>query len=239
MPPSAPPSSRPCSPAAGASFAAVGSPTAPSSPRASALSSLNTTASPFSPSGTLASCSVEEPLEWLLYTPSSLEGPSLGLDRTPLPSFSEVIVGKGKGKRVASGAREVIGSSAPRAAPSGFMVAAHRAHPWSPHHPQPQDGRKKQVTHRKQWMQMDCAPTPPPPLSPRRPVPADLVCSCFNCIRPDHIMVDCTFTAHCLRCCREGHQARACKHPRSPEAMGPPIQAQHFLARREVTIGTL
>jgi hypothetical protein len=39
---------------------------------------------------------------------------------------------------------------------------------------------------------------------------------------PDHVLADCTYASHCLRCHREGHQARACMYPCSPDSVGPP-----------------
>jgi hypothetical protein len=63
-------------------------------------------------------------------------------------------------------------------------------------------------------------PRPPPP-PPWRSVHVDLVGHCFNWLRPDHVTAACSFVAHCLRCHREGHQARAYKRPQSPDAAGP------------------
>jgi hypothetical protein len=63
-------------------------------------------------------------------------------------------------------------------------------------------------------------PRPPPP-PPWRSVHVDLVGHCFNWLRPDHVTAACSFVAHCLRCHREGHQARAYKRPQSPDAVGP------------------
>jgi hypothetical protein len=58
-----------------------------------------------------------------------------------------------------------------------------------------------------------------PPLSPRpaqlqRPVPANLIGRCFNCLRIDHIAAECE---HQARCHREGHIAHNCKCSRLPE----------------------
>jgi hypothetical protein len=53
-------------------------------------------------------------------------------------------------------------------------------------------------------------------------VPAGLVGRCFNCLQSGHITAVCTNAARCLRCHIEGHQARNCKHSRSPTAGGPP-----------------
>ncbi|OEL16658.1 hypothetical protein BAE44_0022323, partial [Dichanthelium oligosanthes] len=47
-----------------------------------------------------------------------------------------------------------------------------------------------------------------------------LVGRCFNCLWSDHVAAACTFAARCLRCHREGHQARFCKRPRSPDPPG-------------------
>jgi hypothetical protein len=50
----------------------------------------------------------------------------------------------------------------------------------------------------------------------------NLVGHYFNYLCPNHVAADCRNLARCLRCHREGHQARACKRPRSPDPSGPP-----------------
>jgi len=49
---------------------------------------------------------------------------------------------------------------------------------------------------------------------PRRPVPADLVGRCFNCLAFDHIAARCPNPSHCLRCEEVGHSIRNCKRAR-------------------------
>ncbi|CAL4948394.1 unnamed protein product [Urochloa decumbens] len=65
---------------------------------------------------------------------------------------------------------------------------------------------------------------PPPPRREPRPVPADLVGLCINCLQPGHMAVACRNPPRCLRCRQEGHAARACKRPRSPAAARAPEQ---------------
>jgi hypothetical protein len=68
-------------------------------------------------------------------------------------------------------------------------------------------------------------PHPRPP-GPCHQVPTHLIGHCFNCLRPDHIIVDCTFNPHCLRCHREGHHVHSCKCPHSTDIAGPPPHQQ-------------
>ena len=64
---------------------------------------------------------------------------------------------------------------------------------------------------------------------PRRPIPADLVGRCFNCLAHDHVGSQCTRPSRCLRCEEEGHAARNCKRPRFP---GPPRGGRGCPVRR-------
>jgi hypothetical protein len=48
---------------------------------------------------------------------------------------------------------------------------------------------------------------------PRRPVPANLVGKCFNCLSMNHVKADCTSPARCFNCLDSGHQARDCPLP--------------------------
>lgn len=76
------------------------------------------------------------------------------------------------------------------------------------------DGFRQVHSHRR-WRRS----TPP-----RRPVPADLVGKCFNCLSDSHVKADCTFPSRCFHCFEEGHQERlyprlgrrTCKRSRSP-----------------------
>lgn len=68
---------------------------------------------------------------------------------------------------------------------------------------------------------------------PRRPIPANLVGKCFNCLSESHVKVDCTEPPRCFHCRGTGHQERSCpllgkgvgKRGRSPS---------HAPRRREV-----
>jgi hypothetical protein len=109
----------------------------------------------------------------------------------------------------------------------------HGRHPphvcWSPSHPTRDVELTKEgwhvVARRKQWWWI--AIQAPPPRQPHWPVPVDLVGRCFNCLRQDHVAVDCPNASRCLRCHREGHCTRTCKCLRSPDAAGPPLQTKH------------
>ncbi|KAG2649711.1 hypothetical protein PVAP13_1NG128738 [Panicum virgatum] len=74
------------------------------------------------------------------------------------------------------------------------------------------------------------------PRRPRRPVPADLVGRCFNCLATDHVASCCTQPSRCLRCEQVGHVARNCKRPRFP---GPPrgrgCPTRRFVPAADVT----
>jgi hypothetical protein len=122
---------------------------------------------------------------------------------------------------IASHGRTAAGlaTGARRAAPAAPVVPAVLAARAAQGQP-PADASEgwQVVTHRKKWRRI--AQRAPPPL-PRRPVPADLVGKCFNCLRSGHVALDCTNVTRCLRCHREGHQARSCKRPRWPDAGGP------------------
>ncbi|KAG2556278.1 hypothetical protein PVAP13_8NG073700 [Panicum virgatum] len=63
---------------------------------------------------------------------------------------------------------------------------------------------------------------PPPRPNRRRPVPADLVGRCFNCLSYDHVASQCTRPSRCLRC-KEGHVAKNCKRRRYP---GQPLRGR-------------
>lgn len=61
---------------------------------------------------------------------------------------------------------------------------------------------------------------PPPPPRVRRPVPADLVGRCFNCLAFDHVASQCVNPSRCLRCEKIGHVAKNCKRPRCAPLRG-------------------
>jgi hypothetical protein len=75
------------------------------------------------------------------------------------------------------------------------------------------------IVHRRSWHRV--ARQAPPP-APWRPVLADLVGGCFVCLWTDHVAAHCSCAPRCLRYHREGHQARVCMWPRSPNAAGTP-----------------
>jgi hypothetical protein len=56
------------------------------------------------------------------------------------------------------------------------------------------------------------------PMPARRPVPADLVGRCFNCLSYYHVAASCPNPSRCLRCEEVGHSAKNCKRSRQ----GPP-----------------
>jgi hypothetical protein len=86
-------------------------------------------------------------------------------------------------------------------------------------HPAPRQARQV-VSRRKQWIETSCMPVR---CRHRRPVPVGL---CFNCLRPNHVVVDCPSTSRRLRCHLEGHQARAGKQRRSADATGSPQRSR-------------
>ncbi|KAG2559162.1 hypothetical protein PVAP13_8NG313968 [Panicum virgatum] len=63
----------------------------------------------------------------------------------------------------------------------------------------------------------------------RRPVPADLVGRCFNCLAFDHVAARCSRPSRCLRCEETGHVAKNCKRPRH---FGPPLRGRGRPVRR-------
>jgi hypothetical protein len=167
-----------------------------------------------------------DPLEWLLYTRPPLRDPHRPWN-TPFLLCRQCL-GEGGCNRLRGGGAS--SNPGPCEAPWGFMVNARRDHP--SHHPprsQPHGDGWKLVTCREQWRRVLHSPPPPPPLPPRRPVAADLVDRCFNCLRSDHVTADCSFTVQCLRCHREVHQACAYKWPQSLEAVGSSIWAKRLL----------
>ncbi|KAG2653811.1 hypothetical protein PVAP13_1NG409857 [Panicum virgatum] len=184
------------------------------SPRAS-NSSLNPNAPPFSPpSGAGPSRRFSGTLEGICFSiPSDFEDEDEDL-LVPPP-------------RPSSKGKEPMPS---RHAAGGFMADAHRQPPRGEAPPPPPrlrstpfvdaDGFQLVVSKRNLRCLRSgfCRVQPPPP---RRPVPADLVGRCSNCLSFGHVAPKCSFPSRCLRCEREGHSARNCKHSRS----GPPPRA--------------
>jgi hypothetical protein len=78
----------------------------------------------------------------------------------------------------------------------------------------------RMVSRHKKWQRVLPAPAVRPS-NLARPVPTDLVVHCFNCLRPDHDVAVYPNATRCLCCHREGHQAQACKLPRSPDSSAP------------------
>lgn len=62
----------------------------------------------------------------------------------------------------------------------------------------------REVQSRRRWRRA---------LQPRRPVPANLVGKCFNCLSGNHVKADCSGPARCFNCLEPGHQARDCPLP--------------------------
>jgi len=73
-----------------------------------------------------------------------------------------------------------------------------------------EDGFRTVVSRRRICAELRRSRRPPP----RRPVPADLVGRCFNCLAFDHIASQCTQPSRCLHCEAVGHSAKNCKRPR-------------------------
>jgi hypothetical protein len=83
---------------------------------------------------------------------------------------------------------------------------------------QPDADGFREVVNRRRWRRV---------VVQRRPVQANLVGKCFNCLSVSHVKADCTSPPRCFHCLGEGHQERsypalgrgAVKRGRSP-AMG-------------------
>lgn len=58
----------------------------------------------------------------------------------------------------------------------------------------------REVVSRRHWRRM---------VVQRRPVPANLVGKCFNCLSESHVKADCTSPPRCFHCLGEGHQERS------------------------------
>jgi hypothetical protein len=75
---------------------------------------------------------------------------------------------------------------------------------------QPQPSRKSQWRRRKAAQRED--------EEAQRFISPEWAGRCFNCGRGGHRKVDCIFETLCIRCDQEGHEAKDCKRPRSPES---------------------
>jgi hypothetical protein len=203
-------------------------------------SSLNTTASPFSPStsqgggGGGGGEAGDELTEWLLFSPSSSKGPlsTCGCDRSacPLSPMRMQSIGKGKHRwrRTPTPEEMWLYLTISWLTLGGVSKSCSRtAPPWRWTSSFPPQGSWKVVTRRKQWRKVIRPPPPPQQLQQlRRLVPTDLIGCCFNCLHPDHVAAEFTNASRCLRCRGEGHQARTCKRPHSPDSTGPPPRHQ-------------
>lgn len=65
------------------------------------------------------------------------------------------------------------------------------------------------IESRRRWRRAVAPPLTEQP----RPVPANLVGKCFNCLSESHVKADCTGPARCFNCLQAGHQARDCPFP--------------------------
>jgi hypothetical protein len=154
-------------------------------------------------------------------SPATMQDPDLGHSKGKEPMDPGLLASSSSGRwdgrgRLALEAPDSAGRD------GGFMADAHRASAGC-HHPSPHPKTDEEgwhlVTRRKQWRRLPHQA--PPPHQPRRLVPADLVGRCFNYLRQDHVAAECPNATRCLRCHKEGHCARICKRPRSPDAVGP------------------
>lgn len=78
--------------------------------------------------------------------------------------------------------------------------------------PAPDGDGFREVHSRRRWRRATVV---------RKPVPANLVSKCFNCLSETHVKAECTFPSRCFSCLQEGHQERNCtlrggKRGRSP-----------------------
>jgi len=128
-------------------------------------------------------------------------------------------------------------STSPARTPDGFMADAHR----SGHAPSrsfypplvDEEGFRRVVSRRRLRELLAVRPHPSVsadrsprtwwgdastawPIRVRRPVPADLVGRCFNCLAFDHVASQCIHPSRCLRCEKVGHVAKNCNRPRFP-----------------------
>jgi hypothetical protein len=186
---------------------------------------LNPEVAAFSPSFVPSGSAGEELPNWLLFSPSSSEGrsPATGhlVGASPSSSFVDVVRDKGKAP---------LEDPEPRAPPSvpsssrgggggHGCILLHGGRPSlsTPTTPPPsevgsKEGEWQTMAQHKQWRRVSHHRPPQ-----HCPVPADLVSRWFNSLRIDHVVVDSSNPVCYLCCHHEGHQARACKRPRSPE----------------------
>lgn len=165
---------------------------------------LNPNAEPFSPAGSAFGLG-----ERLSFT--DLEA-SIDSEASPEPADGgKVVLPRGRRKRPRRRRRSHRAGGR-----GGFMADARRARqlddaaPASP----PQPRLRSLVVHPARFSAepdsdgfREVHSRRPSPGSPR-PVPADLVGLCFNCLRDDHVKADCRFPSRCRSCHREGHRAR-------------------------------
>ena len=146
------------------------------------------------------------------------------------PKGKKVACSSPKGNKVAADARPD---------PGGFMADARRAPRRRPPPPVGEtdaqlhatplvDAEGFQLVVNKHRLRSELRQPRRPPA--RRPVPADLIGRCFNCLASDHVASRCSFPSRCLRCEEVGHVAKNCKRPRPVRGLrgrGRPVRRVH------------
>ena len=146
------------------------------------------------------------------------------------PKGKKVACSSPKGNKVAADARPD---------PGGFMADARRAPRRRPPPPVGEtdaqlhatplvDAEGFQLVVNKHRLRSELRQPRRPPA--RRPVPADLIGRCFNCLAFDHVASRCSFPSRCLRCEEVGHVAKNCKRPRPVRGLrgrGRPVRRVH------------
>ncbi|CAN6233316.1 unnamed protein product [Urochloa humidicola] len=214
--------------AVAASRAATSTSTPPRSPPPSSSTPLNPLAAPFDEGPSTGTP------DWLRYSASPASSSSDGRDEAP---WSPVGFTRRKGKEVVVDTTPEPRPEEPGRRAAGFMADARRAFGMPPRDAAQSQAFRRQVAsvvvpvavpdgvrnvvpedgweevRRRQRRRRDARPARPTP----RPVPADLVGKCFNCLESGHVAAACMNEPRCFRCRREGHHSRFCKRGRSPQ----------------------